>query len=239
MRSPRTPAARLDLKLQSEKAYLRSLRDEPIARLPGFDRRKHRIPDKPQASADAWVKRLLEESIRRETLALYQSAKRAFSLSRDEMERSAADGLGSVEAPPFYYTVEAGQSPEDPSEARVERRLFPRMASASLPAEFDTLFPVAFREVVVPITGKPGFDELVRKFEALARKAGGELVENEDDGSLRYGSRDGLELLVRAGEGLLILRPIHPIGCLALMSAFEHGIGREPRARRLPAEARD
>ncbi len=205
------------MSIDAEKAYLRSVQCHPVTWVPGFDRNKHRVPDRVHVSADTWVRTLFEESVRAETQKIYQNAKLLLGLVRDEVERSAAEGAGSVETASFWFSIDSGQDPEDPAQVRTVRTLRLNVPPAALPREFDSLFPVSFQEVVLPLLGEPDFDDLVRKFEAYASKTGGEVIEEEDHARIRYLSKTGWEWIVRLNEKELILRPGKYTGCLHLI----------------------
>ncbi len=216
MKVAKPSTARLEVQIDGEKAFLRSTHRQAVVQLPGFDRKKHRVPDHCHASADRWIRQLLEEPVREETQAIYQQAKKILGLVRDQIERSAAEGAGSVETHSFCFSIDAGQDPENPAQARTVRTLRLLSAPALLPKEFDRLFPVSFQEIVTPLTGETNFDDLVRKFENYSRKVGGEVEEEEDHGLIRFLSKEGWEWVVRLKEAQLIIRPSRSTGCLAL-----------------------
>lgn len=74
-----------------------------------------------------------------------------------------------------------------------------------------------FQEVVLPLVGDPDFDDLVRKFEAYAKKMGGDVIEEEDEQRIRYLSKNGWEWIVRLKDRELVLRPDRATGCLVLI----------------------
>jgi hypothetical protein len=223
MKRAKPTSALLDVRIDGARVYLRAVRRQPVSRLPGFDRKKHRVPDhRYRASADSWIKQLFEEEVRKETQALYQNAKKTLGLLRDQMERSAAEGAGSVETPAFWFSIDTGQDPGDPAQARTVRTLRLRVPPSSLPESFESLFPDGFEELVLPLEGETDFDDLVRKFETYARRVGGEVIEDEDAGRIRFLSRDGWEWVVRLPEREMVLRPNRTVGCLAMIHSVTH-----------------
>lgn len=123
MRSAKPTPVRLDVRIDGEKAFLRSVHRLPLAWVPGFDRKKHRVPEKVHTSADNWVRQLFDDTVRNETQTIYQNAKKVLGLVRDEVERSAAEGAGSVETTAFWFSIDSGQDPEDPGQVRTVRTL--------------------------------------------------------------------------------------------------------------------
>ncbi len=217
MKAGKTKPVRLQIKLDGGKALLRSVIRSPLTALPGFDRKRHRIPESFHASADGFVRSLCEPSLREETQLVYRAAKSALGYVRDELERGVAEGIGSVETPAFCYTRETGLDPGTPSFVRTVRTLKLKVAPERLPESFANLFPVAFDEVSVPLLGNPDFDELVRRFETYQKICGGELNEEEDEARINFRPRQGWEWIVEVKLGELILRPERSSDCLTII----------------------
>ena len=230
MKKTKPTSIRLDLRLESAKTFLRTREREHITALPGFDKRKHRVPDHSTPTADAWIKRMLEDRLREETQTIYENAKKSLKLRRSAVERSVADGSGSVETPFFRFGIEVDQDPKRAAEARITRSLIVQVSTTLLSEDFDRIFPVGFREVVIPLAGDPDFDELVGKFEDYSEKTGGVLSENEDTATISYVSPEGVSLTVKLAERELIVRPNRNAGCLALIKSAEQFGGRATKA---------
>ncbi|MDE0617225.1 MAG: caspase family protein [Rhodospirillaceae bacterium] len=183
--------------LKYSDAYLESVETGAIRGLEGFNSRIHTVPDKLSNSADAWVGRLLEETIADEVQAVYSDAKRALGFRRRDASRESDSGGGNVDTPVFRLLLEAKQNPNDPSEFAIYRLLFLRSGWEACREEIEGLFSGEFDRMVIEIESKSvGFSDLVDKLEDIEERNGGRLEEDEGKRRAVYLAENGAEFVI-------------------------------------------
>jgi hypothetical protein len=212
----------LAFELAPERAYLRRRSTSAIHELPGFVRGRHRLPTGHGRGAEAFVQRLGHDALASEVREVYDSAKAILGLRRREISRALAEGGGNVDAPQFRFALELGLDPADPARASWQRRVVMLRPPASLPNDFDRVFPVACDELVIPLAGAGGdtsadFDELVERLEDFAELHGGGVEEDECLGLAALSTPDGSRIALDLRERELSLRVLGCDGCRSLL----------------------
>ena len=149
-------------------AYLESTETGQIKDLSGFRRRDHWVPEDHNEHADTFVCRLLEQAVAEDVQEIYSTAKRVFDIRRKDTSHEAAYEGGSVDTPAFRYTIEPGQSPDDPAEYAIVRRLTLRDHWAVLRDSIEQIFGDDFDHLVIEFGHRDiSFDDLVDKLEGI------------------------------------------------------------------------
>jgi hypothetical protein len=108
--------------------------------------------------------------------------------------------------------------PGDITCALWQRRVVLLVGPTKLPGDFDEVFPVDCDEVVVPfVAGEVSFDTLVDRLEDFAELHGGEVTEEEANGSARLATRDGSRIVLDLVAGELSLGFVGVTGCRELL----------------------
>ena len=218
----------LGLDLEPERAFMRHRVSAPIASLPGFVRGRHRLPRGRGRAAENFVHELGAPALADEVQAIYDASKRLLGLRRRQLSRALAAGGGNVDAPQFNYAIELGLDPEDEARALWQRRVMLLVGPRSLPESFDSLFPVAANELVIPfaapgteVSAEERFDDLVERLEDFAELHGGTVHEDESEGRASLLTTDGSQLTLDLGVGELSLTILGVEGCRALLLKAE------------------
>ncbi len=212
-----------NLKLQFEKVSFRKIVFLPIKRAMGFQK-GHFVPDKVSQSGNAFIQRVFEENIKNEIQKIYENTKGILSLRKRQIQVSVGIGGGSIERNIFRYYVEIEQSQDDPSEAKVVRRLIIRVNRNELVENFDDIFPQQIDEIVIPYEGEIDFDDLVERFENLEEIDGGKLYDNELKGEIEYKTYSGLTIKVQTGNLEITISPNRTMKCLELIDTTIEGL---------------
>jgi hypothetical protein len=239
----------LGLELRPERAFLRKRSSVAIRELPGFVRGRHRLPTGHGRGAEEFVWALGEQALVDEVRAVYEGAKRELGLRRRELSRAVAGGGGNVEAPQFHFVIELELDPADPSRAIWQRKIMLLAAPRALPPSFDSLFPVAPDELVVPFASPvvgaaadldAGFDRVVERLEDFAELHGGGVEEDEDEALARLTTRDGSSIALDLSALELSVQFLGICGCRELLFEAQRRFGElaEPIVSVLEAEAR-
>lgn len=217
-------AALAGIRLKNNSEYLEGTETGAIRSLDGFSRGYHKVPDRLSDSADAWCNRLLADTVAEELQTLYQNARDVLHLKRKDLTKEA----DTLDAPAFRYIVETGQSPEDPSEYYITRRLELRQGWAVHREALDELFSDDFQQLVVEIDSMDdSFDVLVDRLEDLADASGGEVDDDDRHQRVTY-SREGAWFTFDLEKRRLEIA-FGRKGALELVDAaqqFQLGIGR-------------
>ena len=214
----------LALELEPERAFLRKRSTSEIRELPGFVRGRHRLPEGSGLGAERFVRELGHAAIVDEVREVYEAAKLVLGLRRRQLERAVADGGGNVGAPQFEFAIELGLDPTHAKLARWQRSVVMLRPPMALPPEFDSVFPVACDELVVPFAGvghtgsvSEEFDELVDRLEDFAERHGGGVEEDETRALACLRTPDGSRLALDLRARELSLRILGCTGCCSLL----------------------
>jgi hypothetical protein len=229
-------AALASIRLKNNSEYLEGTETGAIRSLDGFSRGYHKVPDRLTDSADAWCNRLLADTVAEELQTLYQNARDVLHLKRKDLTKEA----DTLDAPAFRYIVETGQSPEDPSEYYITRRLELRQGWAVHREALDELFSDEFQQLVVEIDSMDdSFDVLVDRLEDLADASGGEVDDDDRHQRVTY-SREGAWFTFDLEKRRLEIA-FGRKGALELVDAaqqFQLGIGRSSPMLAAPSRRR-
>ena len=179
---PATPenATLSQIGLQITDAYLESTETGQIKDLSGFNKRRHWVPEDYNEHTDAWVGQLLEETVAEDVQEIYSTSKQVLNLRRKDTSREANSEGGSVDTPAFRYSIEPGQSPQDPVEYVIVRRLVLRDHWTALRETIEQIFGDAFDLLVIEFNSAGvSFNDLVDKLEDIESDTGGSLDDNE------------------------------------------------------------
>lgn len=212
-----------NLKLRFDQATFRRVAFVPIKRAKGF-LRSHFAPDKVSASGNNFIQRVFEENVKEEIQSIYENTKDILSLRKRHIQVIVGVGSGSVECETFRYYIEVEQSQENPSEAKVIRRLVIRVKRSELVENFDDIFPHQINEIVITYEGKVDFDTLVEKFENLQEVDGGKLYDNEMKGVIEYTTYSGITIKVKSDDLEITISPNRTMKCLELIDTTIEGL---------------
>ena len=224
VRAPEAKAAPSKLpriKPKFDQAFFRSRETRPFRNIDGFDRKRHTVPDRLSDNAAGWAGRLLHPEMVAELERVHERAKSVFKLKKRDIaiDIEESDG-GSVDCEFFRFAIFAGQNPEEPSEAVIERNVVLRVPESELPEEFDTIFEAGLDEFVVPFTAPVGaYDKLVMALEDLED---GEVKEHPSAKSCQY-RVDGTVFIFRMREEELVIKVAGECECLPLIDAIRKG----------------
>ncbi|RRJ54767.1 caspase family protein [Paenibacillus oralis] len=192
------------LRLDTDEMYFRRQDNQPISRLPGFNKKRgHFIPDRLSPKVDMFISELMDQTIQNEIQSIYDNCKEALKLRRRDITR----GERNIDTVYFRFSIDTKQDPDDPENALTTRKLVLNMPQSSLPEGWEDVFPVTPNEIVMPISGELDYDELVKKFEDAEEEIGGRLDEDERTGIIEYTLSDGGRIIISTVDSELIIKP--------------------------------
>lgn len=179
---------------QFARTKFRVIQTTAFKTMEGFDKKRgNTVPTALAASADSWAKRLTKAALDKELDETKRRAKAMFQIDRGGVTVKFDDeGGGSVDTDFFRYKVFAGQDQEDPGFIAIVRELTLRVPYSELPAGFDSIFGRYMKEMVVPMKlDGVDFDEMAGILEKFSKSSGVEFDEEESEGIVTLGFRDG------------------------------------------------
>lgn len=188
--------------LNTEEYELRRTEVNLYKNFPGFVKGRNSEPKKHGTSAEAWAQRLTEEDIKQEIEDIYKNAKAIFGYKKRECEKDPEGGF--LATPPFRYTVNAFQDPDDFRSIKTTRVLELRLDMGAIPAGFDTVFPKMFEDLYIPVTGKINFDDLTEAFEELEEAGHGQLTDEEGRLTFSPSASKGVNNIVISDRGIVV-----------------------------------
>ncbi len=181
------------LALSLESGYWRLVRRTRFRDHPGFSKKKkHFEPEGHSAFALRWAAELTREEVREEIHRIYENSVTVLGTKRSKMER----GEQFLDCPHFRFTIDVTQDGEDAGNILVTRSLSLKVSLASLPENFDTIFPEAPGELVLPFSGNAGLRELLEVLEEWETKLKGKLEESVNQQELILHLPDGYRVTV-------------------------------------------
>ncbi|GAB1779557.1 hypothetical protein PMEGAS67_50340 [Priestia megaterium] len=197
-----------DIKLNFEELFYRTVETSSISKLPGFNKSKgHFVPDYHSNQTVWFIVSLLTEQINEELDTIYQNSKEILALKRKNVQKSFAGNGGSIDTPMFRYYIDIMQNPEDPTESMIIRKLILLRNPSELPEDFNYIFPIDLKEIVIPLSGNIDFDTMVDQFEDLVERIGGKLYEEDRKGIITYILKDKTKLTVSTEFEELYIKP--------------------------------
>ncbi len=176
-----------------ESAYWRKLSRVRYREHPGFSKKKgHFEPEELNSFAARWASELTREESAEEIRQIYEGCVALLANKRSRMERSDCD----LVCEQFRFSIEAVQDPQDPEYILLIRSLWIKTELNTLSAQFDTLFPHSFDEIVVPVEGSAERGELLETLEHWEDVLQGQISESADQSVYRLHLKSGFVMAV-------------------------------------------
>jgi hypothetical protein len=235
---PTPPAATGTALLEPDfsEAYFAGEETKPFRSLPGFTwKKRHTVPDSHTDSATAWARRLLSAEVAEELQTVYRHAKKILKLKSHDVDKQEETGVGTVDTDAFRFSIEAGQSGDDPADAVVRREIRLRVPHTELPEDFDAIFPGTVDEFVVPVPGIKGrYAELIDAIEDGTEVTGADADGDPTKGVIEVRLHDGTNLSIDTKREMMVVRVAGGDGCLSMIEQLAAGdlpnlAGRPPR----------
>ena len=234
---PAAPDGKPVLSPDFAKAYFASEETRGYKSLPGYSwKKKHFVPDSHTDGAADFARRLLAVEVAEELQTVASHAREVFGLKSREVNKQEDTGSGTVDTDAFRFSIEAGQSDDDPGEAMIRREIRLRVPHAELPEEFDGIFPTAVDEFVVPIPGTRGqYQKLIDAIEDGAGETGAKTDGDQTRGTIEVDLPTGIRLVIDTLEETMTIRIAGTDGCLRMIGRIrDDGLpGIAPKAPEL------
>jgi hypothetical protein len=210
-----TPALAPDF----SKAYFASEETRGYKSLPGYSwKKKHFVPESHTDGADSFARSLLAAQVAQELQTVASHAKEIFELKSRDVNKREDTGSDAVDTDAFRFSIESGQSADDPGEAFIRRKIVLRVPDAELPEEFDGIFPTAVEEFVVPIPGtRKQYQNLIDAIEDGAEVTGAKTDGDQTKGTIDVDLPSGIHLVIDTEEETMIVRVAGTDGCLRMI----------------------
>lgn len=193
-----------DVRITPSQEFFEGVEEGEIKALPGFIKRVHFIPDRPNSDATtSFIRERLASNIQEETQDLYDQIKQEMGLRAKEIQHEGSDGLGSIDTDYFRYTVEPRHHTQDPSMYQIVRKLELRAAADSDRIEqINEIFSGKFDKLVVK-TNRDFIDfaTLVDKLEDVSDAAGGNVRDESANERVTYEAPDGARIIFSVATG--------------------------------------
>lgn len=175
------------IKLLNDSEFLEGTDTGSVSSLEGFNKRSHTVPDRESASAANWYKRLLSDQIEQDVQDVYIRAKRDLGLRRRDIQKAVELDGGELDTPYFRYSIEPGQSPEEPGEYYIRRQLALRPGWQERREAIDGMFGSHFDRVVIELKSVGySFDDLVEELETVESAHGGKVQDDDKTQRVTY-----------------------------------------------------
>lgn len=194
-----------DVRITPSKEFFEGVEEGEIKELPGFIKRVHFIPERPNNDATtSFIRQLLADTIQEQTQELYDQVKQDMALRSREIEHEGENGFGSIDTEYFRYTVEPRHHVHDASMYQIVRTLELRAAADNDRIEqIDEIFSGMFDKLVVK-TNRDFIDfaTLVDKLEDIKEAGGGTVRDETTNERATYTAPDGVKIVfsVRTGR---------------------------------------
>jgi hypothetical protein len=194
-----------DVLITPSKEFFEGIEEGKIKDLPGFIKRIHFIPERPDNDVTtSFIRQLLADTIQEQTQDLYDQVKEDMALRSRDIQHEGEDGFGSIDTEYFRYTVEPRHHVQDASMYQIVRTLELRTAADNDRIEqIDEIFSGMFDKLVVK-TNRDfiDFSTLVDKLEDIREAAGGTVRDETANERVTYTAPDGVKIVfsVRTGR---------------------------------------
>ena len=179
------------IKLLNDSEFLEGTETDSVRSLSGFDRKMHKVPNNATVSAASWYQRLLKDDIEEDVQEAYRRTLDALGLRRSEVQKIVDLEGGDLATPFFRYSIEPGQSAEDPGEYYIRRQLALRPGWEEHRDAIDGIFGSYFDRVVIDLKRAGySFDDLVDELENVKSAHGGSVKDDDRKKRVTY-ERDG------------------------------------------------
>lgn len=95
------------------RASFRGITGGSIARLSGFQKRNHRVPDRHSGAADGFIQRVGETEVADLANSIHDELKEAFKYKRKDLTLDLDVGSASITTPHFDVAIDIAQNPDD------------------------------------------------------------------------------------------------------------------------------
>lgn len=197
-----------DVRIAPSSEFFEGIEEDEIKNLPGFSKRAHFVPDRPNNDATtSFIRQLLADTIQEQMQDLYDEIKQSFGLRSKEIQHESGDGVGSIDTEYFRYTVEPRHHLRDASMYQIVRKLELRAGADSVQIEqISETFSNMFDKLVVKTSRDfVDFATLVDKLEDLAEIFGGAVRDETAKDRVTYTAPDGSKILFAVAAGRIAI----------------------------------
>lgn len=199
-----------------KESFWRSVDQSPFKKHPNFNRQRHFEPERLSSAMDKFALELTEEDAQNEIKKIYENCVSRLGLKRSSLKK----GERTLDCSLFRFTIDASQDTQIPRNLVVHRRLKLLVEPASLPLDFDDVFPRSPDELVIPYRGQPTHLDLLKLFEIQEENTEARLEEDEAAGYLRLRYPEGATLAVHRKAHEISLSKGVTSGVMSLSRSF-------------------
>lgn len=148
------------------RASFRGITGGSIARLSGFQKRSHRIPDRHSDAADGFIHKVGQTEVAELANSIHDELKETFNYKRKDLMLDLDVGSASITTPQFDVTIDIAQDPDDCEEfvLTVSVSSF-RNAEIVFDKRFQTVFSIYCDTLFVEFERKVSISERIDQIE--------------------------------------------------------------------------
>ena len=165
----------------------------------------HWAPDKISQASEYFIRKAFEQEISNEIQRIYQKSKDILHLKRHEFKKEIEIEGATIENKYYKFDITLTQYHIKPSFGQFLRELV-IFDLDELTYDFDDIFSVSLNKLIFDCNiSKADFENFVTKFENLAEKTKGKLIDDDKNMILNFNTIEGLDVYISFNKKKLIV----------------------------------